>query len=285
MRQTTTPGAAPGRPREARPTGGCLDRPREPLPTRVETLPPLSGAFDDALDPGLRDLGLELAPDARRIISDHVRLLLAWNAAINLTSIRDPAAIAIRHVVDSLAAVPLLLSRRAAGANVSAFLDLGSGGGFPGVPLAAVVPVERVALVESVGKKAAYLATVVEATDLAPRVSVAVARAEDLARDPGHRERWPVVTVRAVGGLDELVELAFPLLVPGGMLVAWKGGDIVDETAAALRAVAGMGGGRLEAAPVRVRGLEGHRLVVVTKRGRTADAYPRDPAARRHRPW
>ena len=263
----------------------CLDRPREPLPTRVETLPLLPGAFDDALDSGLRDLGVDLASEARRIIGDHVRLLLAWNAAINLTSIRDPASIAIGHVVDSLAAVPLLLARRIGGANVGAFLDLGSGGGFPGVPLAAVVPVARATLVESVGKKAAFLATAVEATGLAPRVSVANARSEDLARDPDHRERWPVVTVRAVGGLDELVELAFPLLVPGGMLIAWKGGDIVDETAAALRAVADMGGGRIEAVPVRAAGLEGHRLVVITKRGRTADGYPRDPAARRRRPW
>jgi 16S rRNA (guanine527-N7)-methyltransferase len=228
---------------------------------------------------------LELAPEARRIIGDHVRLLLAWNAAINLTSVRDPASIAVRHVVDSLAAVPLLSTRLVEGANVDAFLDLGSGGGFPGIPLAAAIPVARAALVESVGKKAAFLATVVEATGMAPRVGVESRRAEDLAHDPRHRERWPVVTVRAVGSLDELVELAFPLLVPGGMLVAWKGGDIVDETAAALRAVAAMGGGRVEALPIRVGGLEGHRLVVVTKRGRTGDAYPRDPAARRRRPW
>jgi 16S rRNA (guanine527-N7)-methyltransferase len=285
VRQTTTPGAAPGRPREAQPIGGCLDRPREPLPTRVETLPELPGAFDDALDAGLRDLGLELAPEARRIIGDHVRLLLAWNAAINLTSIRDPASIAIRHVVDSLAAVPLLRARRVGGGKIDALLDLGSGGGFPGVPLAVVVPLGRVALVESVGKKAAFLATAVEATGLAPRVTVAGVRAEDLARDRDQRERWPVVTVRAVGRLDELVELAFPLLVPGGMLVAWKGNDIVDETATALRAVAAMGGGGIEALPVPVRGLEGHRLVVVTKRGRTADGFPRDPAVRRRRPW
>jgi 16S rRNA (guanine527-N7)-methyltransferase len=285
VRQTTTPGAAPGRPREARPTGGCLDRPREPLPTRVEDLPPLPDAFDDALDPGLRELGLELTPDARGIIGDHVRLLLAWNAAINLTSIRDPAAIAVRHVVDSLAAVPVLISRRVGGANVGAFLDLGSGGGFPGLPLVAVLPVERATLVESVGKKAAFLATVVEATGLAPRVAVATARSEELARDQRHREQWPVVSVRAVGALDELVELAFPLLVPGGMLVAWKGGDIVDETAAALRAVSVMGGGRVESLPILATGLEGHRLVVITKRGRTADGYPRDPGARRRRPW
>jgi 16S rRNA (guanine527-N7)-methyltransferase len=212
-------------------------------------------------------------------------LLIAWNAAINLTSIRDPASIAIRHVVDSLAAAPVLRDRRINGARVGAFLDLGSGGGFPGIPLAAVLPVKRSALIESVGKKAAFLEAAVEATGLASRVAVVAARSEELARDPRHRERWPAVTVRAVGGLDELVELAFPLLVPGGMLVAWKGGGIVEETAAAQRAMAGMGGGQIEALPVLAKGLEGHRLVIITKRGRTSDGFPRDPAARRRRPW
>jgi 16S rRNA (guanine527-N7)-methyltransferase len=114
---------------------------------------------------------------------------------------------------------------------------------------------------------------------------VVAARSEELARDPRHRERWPAVTVRAVGGLDELVELAFPLLVPGGMLIAWKGGDIVEETAAAQRAMAAMGGGQIETVAVLAKGLAGHRLVVITKRGRTADGFPRDPAARRRRPW
>ena len=93
------------------------------------------------------------------------------------------------------------------------------------------------------------------------------------------------MTVRAVDSLDELVELAFPLLVPGGMLVAWKARRHRRRTAAALRAVPELGGGRIEAIPVRAGGLEGHRLVVITKRGRTADGYPRDPAARRRRPW
>jgi hypothetical protein len=69
------------------------------------------------------------------------------------------------------------------------------------------------------------------------------------------------------------------------LLIAWKGGDIVEETAAAQRAMAAMGGGLIEAVPVPVEGLDVHRLVVITKRGRTADGFPRDPATRRRRPW
>jgi 16S rRNA (guanine527-N7)-methyltransferase len=238
-------------------------------------LPP---AYAAALEAGLAELELALSPAARQAIDDHVRLLLAWNAAINLTAIREPAEIAVRHVVDSLAAATLL-------ADIGGFLDLGSGGGFPGIPLAAALPVERVALVDSVGKKASFLAAAVEAADLSPRVGVAAARAEELASEARHRERWPAVTARAVGSLAELVELAFPLLAVGGRLVAWKRGDVAAELLAARRAVGALGGGSIDEAPVSVTGLPGHLLVVVTKRGRTGAEFPRDPAVRRREPW
>jgi 16S rRNA (guanine527-N7)-methyltransferase len=263
----------------------CLDRPRQPLPTRVEDVPALPPEFDMAVDAGLDELGLTLTIQARSIVAGHARLLLAWNEAINLTAVREPGAIAVRHVIDSLAAVNVLARRRVGGAQIRAFLDLGSGGGYPGIPLAAALPVERVALVDSVGKKAAFLATAVAATGLGSRVEVASQRAEELARDPRHRERWQAITARAVGGLDELAELAFPLLLPGGVLVAWKRGDIEAEVEAARRALASLGGGQIESIPVAATGLDQHRLVIVTKRGRTGDAYPRDPTSRRRRPW
>ncbi len=181
--------------------------------------------------------------------------------------------------------MPVLQARRVGRVRIDSFLDLGSGGGYPGIPLAASLPVERALLVDSIGKKAAFLAAAVRATGLGPRVAVAGERAEDLARDPRHRERWTAVTARAVGALDDLVELAFPLLVPGGILVAWKRGSIDAEVAAARRAMTELGNGRIETIPVVARGLDQHRLVVVTKRNRTADGYPRDPATRRRRPW
>jgi 16S rRNA (guanine527-N7)-methyltransferase len=114
---------------------------------------------------------------------------------------------------------------------------------------------------------------------------VAGIRAEELARDTGHRERWPAVVARAVASLPELVELAFPLLATGGSLVAWKG-DIEDgELAAGRRAVSGLGGGRIAVVAGVSRAEPGHRLVVATKRGRTAAAFPRSPAARKRQPW
>lgn len=114
---------------------------------------------------------------------------------------------------------------------------------------------------------------------------MAAARAEELASETRHRERWPAVTARAVGSLAELIELAFPLLAVGGRLIAWKRGDIDEELQRARTAVAALGGGEIGEELVRVAGLAGHRLVVVTKRGRTSPDFPRDPAVRRRLPW
>ena len=232
------------------------------------------------LDTGLVELGLDLAADARTAIDDHARLLLAWTAAINLTSIRDPAGVARAHVLDSLTAVASLRAR-----GSTRVLDLGSGAGYPGLPLAVVLPADRVLLVEPIVKKARFLETVVEATGMAERVDVAAVRAEALAADPAHRGRWPAITARAVASLADLVELSFPLLAPGGHLLAWKRGDLVAEVDAAQRAIEALGGGSLTSVAAGVTGLEGHRLVLIASRGRVPSGYPRDPAARKRRPW
>jgi 16S rRNA (guanine527-N7)-methyltransferase len=253
---------------------------REPLPTHVDDSPVLPPGYHNALDTGLAALGIALTPSERAAIDGHIRLLLAWTTAINLTAVREPVAAATVHVLDSLAAVPLVRSF-----GITRLLDLGSGGGLPGIPLAIAVPASEALLVEPIGKKARFLATTTRAIGAAERIGVADTRAEALAADPAHRGRWPLVTARAVTSTAELVELAFPLLADGGRLIAWKRGDLEDELAAARRAAAALGGGTIEPTTVAVPGLERHRLVVATRHGRVPDAYPRDPAARRRRPW
>lgn len=229
---------------------------------------------------GLASIGLAVDAAALAAIEGHVRLLLAWTGAINLTAIRDPIAVARLHVIDSLAALPRLREL-----DTDGLLDLGSGGGFPGIPLAAALPSWRGLLVDSTGKKAAFLETALQAVGLHDRVAVAPVRAEALALDRGHRGRWPVVTARAVGGLAELIELAFPLLSIGGALVAWKRGPLEAELASAGRALDAIGGGEIEVVDTSLAGLDGHRLAIVTKHGPTPAGYPRDPADRRRRPW
>lgn len=269
---------------------GCLDRPRDPLPTRVDSCPPLPAAYRDALDGALDELGIGLDALARDAIDGHIRLLLAWNAAMNLTAIRDPAAIAVRHVADSLSALAELRRR-----GIDQFVDLGSGGGFPGLPLAVALPVDRALLIDSVGKKVRFLATVVAAVGLDQRVAAEAVRSESLAAGPTDRGRWQAVTARAVAPLAELIELGLPLLRPGGILVAWKrtdatgGSGLAEELAAGRRALASIDReGRLDvrAATGAVADLADHRLVVVERgRGPIADTWPRDPAARRRLPW
>jgi len=271
-------GSGSHRRQRVRPQEGYLGRQRDPLPTRVQGLPPLPDAFTPVLDAGLVELRLPLAPEQRAALADHVRLLLAWTDAINLTAIRDPADLARLHVIDSLTAVPVL-----AELGIGSIVDLGSGGGFPGVPIAIALPAD-VLLVESVGKKAAFLRTVADIT-VPPRLTVAAVRAELLAANPAHRQRWPAVAARAVAPLADLVELAFPLLRVGGVLVAWKRGDVEAEVAAALRAIDALGGGRARIHDPAPGSLPGHRLVLVRKAGRTGDGWPRDPATRRRRPW
>jgi 16S rRNA (guanine527-N7)-methyltransferase len=257
-----------------------VDRPREPLPTRVDATPDLPPEYDAALESGLAALAIRLTPAARAAIDGHARLLLSWTIAINLTAIRDPAKVAVAHVVDSLTAVAILRER-----GITRFVDLGSGGGYPGLPLAAVIPAERALLLEPIAKKAAFLSVVVAATGLDATVEASPVRAEALATDPRHRGRWPAVTARAVSGLADLVELALPLLAPGGCLIAWKQGDIGTELAAAERAIVALGGGRVVIRSVDVTRLGDHRLVIVTSRGRVPPGYPRDPGVRRRRPW
>ncbi len=229
------------------------------------------------------------------MLDGHVRLLLAWNAAINLTAIRDPAAIAIRHVADSLTGLAPLRERR-----IDRFADLGSGGGFPGIPLAAALPADRALLVDSVGKKVRFLTTVVEAVGLSGRAAAEPVRAEALAagRDRG---QWPAVTARAVAPLAELIEIGLPLLRPGGVLVAWKRTDVDQpaaldaELAAAERALAAVDpGGRTTVEPgagpipptAALAGLGGHVLVIVERGPDAIDRrWPRDPSVRSRGSW
>src|SRR4051794_8443536 len=265
---------APDRPRE-----GALSGPRGPLPTRVQDLEPLPDAYHAALDAGLEALGLTLHSETREAIDAHARFLLAWTEAINLTAIRDPGQVARLHVLDSLSAAPHLARR-----GVTRVLDIGSGGGFPGLPLAAALGSDRALLVDSVGKKIRFLRTVVDATGLGRRIAAEQARAEVLARDPRDREAWPIVTARAVTSLAELVEIGLPLVVPGGVLVAWKRGPVDEELEAAGRALRALRAGPVEVLPSGVPGLEGHRLVIVPRGGRVAARSPRARGGRRPGP-
>jgi 16S rRNA (guanine527-N7)-methyltransferase len=212
-------------------------------------------------------------------IGDHVRLLLAWNEAINLSGIRSPKMIARDHVLDSLTAIPLL--RRT---GIDEFVDLGSGGGYPGLPLAVALPAHRALLIESVAKKARFLAVAVDTAGIGDRVAIVADRAEAVAADARHRGRWQAVVARAVAELSELSELSLPLMRLGGILVAWKRRPLDEELDRAEQALHQLGGRIASVERVSVPGLEDHVLVVIEKVAETRPEFPRDPAARRRHP-
>jgi 16S rRNA (guanine527-N7)-methyltransferase len=167
--------------------------------------------------------------------------------------------------------------------------------------LAAALPAERALLVDSIGKKVRFLATVVAAVGLDRHVAAEAARSESLAASRADRGRWPAVTARAVAPLGELIELGLPLLHPGGVLIAWKresGADpfaLEAEVAAARRAVGAIDPGSrigVEAPVGPASGLADravladHRLVIVERgTGPITATWPRDPATRRRQPW
>ena len=171
---------------------------------------------------GARALALELDDAQLAKLVAHLDLLDEWNARMNLTAIRDRPSQLTKHLLDSLAVLPYLSGHRIA--------DVGSGAGFPGIPLAIVEPGRQFALIESTGKKCRFLEHVRDTLGLA-NVEVVQSRAESY-----HPEvRFDTVLARAVGPLADLVKVAGSLVVGGGRLLALKGRYPTDELAARLK--------------------------------------------------
>jgi 16S rRNA (guanine527-N7)-methyltransferase len=228
----------------------------------------------------LADSGLpELPPGFADAAQRYVALLLEANERLNLTRVMEPEAIARLHLLDALAALPLLDAVAPAAA-----VDLGSGGGVPGIPLALARPDVRWLLVDSIAKKAEALRAFVGALGLR-NVTVSAERAETLGRSPEHRERHHLVAARACAAMPVLLELGLPLLREGGRLLAWKGPlTAADHEIRRGRAAAGQLGGGSLTIHAALPELGGHTFVVVPKVGATPDRFPRRPGEPARRP-
>lgn len=171
--------------------------------------PALPDSSRQLLESGLDQL--DLPPALADPLSDYLRLLLLWNATYNLTAIRDPDDMVSKHLLDCLAMAPFV--------EASSLVDVGSGAGLPGIPLALALPGLRVALIETAGKKARFLREAVRSLGLGQRVTVHAARAENVVADQGYAQ----LTARAFGTLDEILRVGGHLLSAGGRLLAMKG--------------------------------------------------------------
>jgi 16S rRNA (guanine527-N7)-methyltransferase len=221
--------------------------------------------------------GIALSPAQLGYFARYAQVLADWNAHTNLTAISTPEAIYRRHFLDSLSLV------RFWGDPPARLIDLGSGGGFPGVPLKIVRPELRLTLVDSVAKKTAFLNHLVQELGL-EGVQVRTARAEELGRDPAEREQYDVVTARALAELRVLAEYALPLARVGGRVLAPKGAAASAEATAAARAITLLGGAPAECLPVDLPGQDDAVVVVIRKVAPTDPRYPRAVGVPRRRP-
>jgi 16S rRNA (guanine527-N7)-methyltransferase len=208
-------------------------------------------------------LGVALDEVAVERLDRYRQLLLAANEQFNLTRITAPDEVELRLLADSLALLPLVPD------GARSLLDIGSGGGVPGLPLAIARPGLRVVLLDATAKKVRFLDATARELGLT-NVDAVHGRAEELARDRQHRERYDVVTARAVARLVSLVELALPFIAPGGRALFPKGSAADAELAEARYAIGMLGGW---ATPVDVSA--GARVIVVDKRRPTPAQFPR----------
>jgi 16S rRNA (guanine527-N7)-methyltransferase len=225
-------------------------------------------------------LGLTLSRQQIEAFALYQRELISWNERVNLTTVTDPEEVQVKHFLDSLSCLRIV---DAFSPDVKC-IDIGTGAGFPGLPLKIVRPSMRLTLLESVGKKARFLEHVVEVLGL-EGVDVVHGRAEELGRHADYREVFGVAVARAVAQMAVLVEYALPLLRVGGIFVAQKGAEVREEVEAAQPAMRLMGGRLRELAVVSLPGLSHPRhLVVVEKIACTPDRYPRRPGIATKRP-
>ncbi len=226
---------------------------------------------------GAGQLGISLTQHQVHQFQTYYEELVAWNRRANLTAITGYEEVQVLHFLDSLS---VLLVQPALRGPV---IDVGAGAGFPGLPLKIACPDLRVTLLDSVGKKAAYLMHMVEVLGL-EGVDVVTQRAEVAGRDPSLRETFACVLARGLAPMPTLLELTLPFCSMGGILISHKGGAAATEMARSERALALLGGRWRELVPVPLEGMNARALVVVEKVAPTAAGYPRRVGVPTRRP-
>jgi len=215
-------------------------------------------------------LGITLTPRQVNALETYEQELLACNARFNLTAIRDVEGIRTKHFLDSLSCLLVLREK-----PPTRLVDVGTGAGFPGIPLKIVLPAIHLTLVESVGKKADFCRQIINRLAL-DRVEVVQARAEELGHSPHHRELYNWAVARAVANLPTLVEYLLPLVHVGGAILAQKSESGPAETHSAERATHLLGGRLRQLRKVTLPGIAEERyLIVIDKVAATPPQYPR----------
>jgi len=211
----------------------------------------------------LSPLRPDLSAEQLALFETYYAMLADWNTRVNLTAITEPEDVAKKHFLDSLAAAPYLKPS-------ASIVDVGTGAGFPGLPLLIFRPDLKVTLMDSLQKRLVFLEAVCK--ELKLKAELVHTRAEDAGQNPKYREKFDVALTRAVSALPVLCELTLPLVKVGGTSIAYKG-DSAEELAASGNALSVL---HATAERVVIPADYGAReLVILTKNGTTPKQYPR----------
>lgn len=216
--------------------------------------------------PAVAELGITFDADDLEMLGRYLAILLETSKTFNLTAIKDPDEAWTRHLLDALSLLPYIAS-----ADARTIIDVGSGGGLPGIPLAIALPDVHVTLLEATGKKARFLSDTATTLGL-PNVEVLNERAETVGCDPTYRESFDIVVSRAVGRLPVLLELTVPLARIEGHVLAIKGEQATAEVEEARVALY-----KLHSHAVETVRTPTGTIVVIQKMRKTPRLYPRRP--------
>ena len=235
--------------------------------------------FEEILTTRAAEAGIVLTAAQTAQFAVYNEMLIDWNTRMNLTALTAPADVAVKHIIDSLTAYDAALFDGAA-----TLIDVGTGAGLPGIPLAVYAPHIRVTLMDALQKRVRFLMEVTAAMGLTNARCIH-ARAEEAARTAEHRAAYDIAVSRAVARMPVLLEYALPLVRVGGTFLALKGRAYAAEAAEGAGAARRLGGGAIAARPVHLPGLDDVRVILtVTKERQTPAAYPRGGGAPTRRP-
>ncbi len=226
--------------------------------------------MEKKFEENLNSLGIKLTEKQQNQFLRYYELLTEWNKVMNLTSITDYDEVCEKHFVDSLCIVKALDLT-----HVDNLIDIGTGAGFPGIPLKIVFPHLKITLLDSLNKRIRFLQAVTEELGL-EEVETLHGRAEDFAKDSAYREKYQLCVSRAVANLAVLSEYCIPYVMPGGKFVSYKSGEIEEELNQSEKAVRLLGGKAANTEKFCLPGSDISRsLVLIEKVKQTPKKFPR----------
>lgn len=237
---------------------------------------------ENILTDGAQRLGINLNEEQIKKFCRYLELLVQWNQKINLTSLKTPQEIIIKHFLDSISCIKVI--NKYIDAEGVSVIDVGAGAGFPGIPIKIICPSVRLSLLEARKKKTIFLKKITEEMNF-QQVKILNGRAETFGKCADHRERYDIAISRAVAHLNTLSEYCLPLVRVGGLFVAQKGRSYKKETEKSFKTIQVLGGEMIGVEKVRIPFINQERYLLVIKKIKdTPSKYPRKEGLPQKRP-